>query len=289
MNLYIKSTIVLLFSVFLFSSCNDKEKNKGRIIAKVYDEYLYESDIRSILPEVYTSSDSADIVDSYIKQWVNDAVILIKAKKNIDSIDFEKKLNDYKNSLIIYEYERQLVNQLLDTAISYKEIVNYYNTYPDNFRLKDNILKVVYVKLEKDSKVVDRVKKLVLKSEITDENIVEIENIASYSAVDYFIDKDKWIIFSELQRVIPIETYNEKLFLQNNKNITIEDREYIYIARIIDFKIKESISPLNFEKERIKTILLNKKKVEIINNMHTQLQKEAELNNEIVIYEQNQQ
>ena len=254
------------------------------MIAKVYDEILYESEIRDLLPVNYTTEDSISIVENYAKQWANKAVILNKAKKNIEVFDFNKRLNDYKNSLIIYEYERMLVEQLLDTVVTIKEIKNYYETYPDNFILKDNILKIVYVKLSKNSKTITQFKKIIFKSTILDEDIVELQRIASYSAVNYFLDIEKWIPFYELQREIPIETYNEKLFLQNNKHITIEDNNFIYLARVLDYKIKESISPLNFEEEKIKEIILNKRKVEIINNMHTQLQKEAELNNEIIIY-----
>ncbi|MDL2314912.1 hypothetical protein LJC16_01495 [Bacteroidales bacterium OttesenSCG-928-C19] len=254
------------------------------VIAKVYDEYLYESDIREILPDYYTKEDSIAIVENYIKQWCNKAVILNKAKKNIEAADYDKKLNEYKNSLIIYEYERTLVDQLLDTIVSEKEVQEYYEAYPDNFILKDNILRIIYVKLHIDSKSVDRLKKIIFKTNITEEDIVELQKMVNHSAINYSLDADKWIPFNELQREIPIETYNEKLFLQNNKNITLEDNDFIYLARVLDYKIKESISPLNFEEEKIKEIILNKRKVEILNNMHTQLHRDAELNNEIIIY-----
>jgi len=70
-----------------------------------------------------------------------------------------------------------------------------------------------------------------------------------------------------LLKQIPIKTYNQEEFLKNHRDLEYQDSAYIYLVRFKDFKIKESISPLSFEKERIRNIILNKRKIDLIKKM----------------------
>ena len=51
-----------------------------------------------------------------------------------------------------------------------------------------------------------------------------------------------------------------------------------------NFKIKESVSPLNFEKQRILDVILNKRKIELINRMQEDLYSNAQKKNGFEIY-----
>jgi len=50
---------------------------------------------------------------------------------------------------------------------------------------------------------------------------------------------------------------------------------YYYIVRFKDFRIKETISPLSLERDRIRNIILNKRKMELINKMREDLYNNA--------------
>jgi hypothetical protein len=52
-----------------------------------------------------------------------------------------------------------------------------------------------------------------------------------------------------------------------------------------DSKFRDSLSPLGFEKENIKNLILNQRKLALINSMETTVFKEAQKNNELVIYD----
>ena len=54
-------------------------------------------------------------IKNFIDDWVSKRILLHHAKINlkIDQDEYDKKVNDYKNSLIIYNYEQQLVEQNL--------------------------------------------------------------------------------------------------------------------------------------------------------------------------------
>jgi hypothetical protein len=59
---------------------------------------------------------------------------------------------------------------------------------------------------------------------------------------------------------------------------------YVYLVRFKDFKIKESVSPLNFEKQRIRDIILNKRKIELINRMQEDIYTNARKKSVFEIY-----
>ena len=267
--------------LLLFTSCGNG--NDGNKIARVFDNYLYESDIQGIVPPGSTPEDSAAIVANYIQQWIQEMVILEKAKNNI-SDDFEKELQNYKNSLITYNYERLIVEQQLDTNIADTTIQNYYNNNKDIFTLKNNILRTVYVKVPAKSKHLQKIRNILSSNDLSDKKILELEHIAANEAVAYNFDQNTWMTFFDFQRIIPVKTYNEEFYLKNIKNIYFTDEEYAYVAKILESKVTDEISPIDFEYQNIKNTILNKRKVEIISNMRSNLIKKAESDNEIEIY-----
>ena len=274
-------TLLILSATALLIACSNN--NKGKAIARVFDEYLYESDIQGLVSPDISPDDSAAIVSNYIKQWIQQMVVLEKAKNNI-SDDFEKELQNYKNSLITYNYERLIVEQQLDTNVPDSAVRNYYNENKAIFTLKNNILRAVYVKMPIKSKNIQKIRGVLSSNDLSDKKIVELGRLSANQAVAYNFDKNAWMTFFDFQHVIPVKTYNEEFYLKNIKNVYFTDKEYAYVAKIIESKVTDDISPIDFEYQNIKNIILNKRKVDIISKMRAKLIKKAEADNEIEIY-----
>ena len=100
----------------------------------------------------------------------------------------------------------------------------------------------------------------------------------------YFLDDETWILFDNLLRFVPIKTYNKEAYLQNHLKIELKEDPYIYFVNFSDFKIKEGISPLSFEKENIRQIIINKRKLNIIRHMREEVFQTALENNDFEIY-----
>ena len=100
-------------------------------------------------------------------------------------------------------------------------------------------------------------------------------NFCQKYAVNYFLDDESWLLFNDLLKEIPIKTYNQENYLQNNRYIEIKDSLYSYFLNIKGFRIKESLSPINFEKDNIKKIIINKRKVKLINDIHDKIYQDA--------------
>jgi len=276
---------VLIILLILATSCSTFFKKKSeRVLARVYDVYLYESDIKGIVSPGTLPKDSLAITRSFIDNWVRQRLILVQAEKNLTKaqMDFTRQLEDYENSLKIYEYENALVRQNLDTLITEEEMQNYYDANQQNFLLKDNIVQVQYVKLPVKSPYLKQVKKLLSSDDPDEKN--KLAGLCEKQAADYFLDDQNWVLFNDLLKQIPVRSYNQEDFLKNHRDLEYQDSMYLYLVRFKDFKIKESISPLSFEKQRIRDIILNKRKIELINRMQEDIYVNARKKNVFEIF-----
>ena len=275
----------LLFMVLGLAGCDPApDPDRGEVVAKVYGSYLYEGDLAGVVPAGTPRKDSLFLVSNYIDSWIRKRLLIRQAERNLTpkQQDFSKKLEDYRNSLLVYAYETELINQKLDTIILDSEIERYYNQNKGSFELKYNIVKVAYVLLQKDLKELPRFRKL-----LSDPDTLitpTLEFLARQYASSYYLADEVWIRFDDLLSQIPIETYNQELFLRNNRYIEIDDNPFVYLIRFKDFRIAESVSPLEVETENIRNIILNRRKHELIRKMHEELYEQAMRDKSFEIY-----
>ena len=215
------------------------------------------------------------VVKNYVEQWIRQAVILAKAEKNVKT-DFSHELQDYKNSLLAYAYERQIIDQLLDTLVTDAQIEDYYNEHKNDFLLRSSIVKAVYVSAPVKSPAVAKIKKIVLRNRFTANDVMELEETASHNGLVGYYDIDNWIPFVTLQTTIPVSAYNEQAFLRQHHSIAFSDDSLFYAARILDYKVTDEVSPLTIQRDNIKAIILNHRKIDILNKLQSDLLKEAE-------------
>lgn len=223
------------------------------------------------------------MLNEYIDNWVHQQVILAQAGKNLskEGKDFSKQLEDYKNSLIIYRYESQLISQRLDTAVSDEEIFQYYDKNKANFELKENIVKVIYVKIPRN---VPPATPRMLISSNKPQDQKKLQDFCHKYAVNYYLDDQNWLLFNDILKEIPIVTYNQEEYLKNNRIIEIQDSASTYLMNIKGFMIKEGLSPLSFERNNIKDIIINRRKLVLIENMRNDIYNTALKNGNIEIF-----
>jgi hypothetical protein len=174
-----------------------------------------------------------------------------------------------------------LILQKLDTVVSEKEIEDYYDLNKSNFELKDNIVKVWYVKLRKNINL-NPFRQLIRSDKPGD--LKKLAELSAKTAVNSFLDEDSWLVFNDILKEIPIKTYNQEDYLKNNRYIEIQDSSFCYLLNIKGFMIKESLSPLSFEKDNIRNIIISKRKLKLISDMEDDLYQEAVKNSDFEIF-----
>ena len=278
--------VLCLFFVITILSCeNNSQPSDEKPAARVGEMYLYSSDIKGIVAGNYSESDSAEIVKKQIDNWIRETLILQKAENNLSGelTNINKMVDDYRKSLLTYQYESELVKQKLDTIVSDAEIEKYYEENKSNFELRDNIIKVIYVKVRKSAPKVDKVKDLYKSSNTKDRDA--LTGYCHQYAENFFLDENVWLLFDDVLKEIPIKLYDKEAFLQNNRTIETQDSTHLYFVNIKGFMTKNSISPLSFEKENIRSVIINKRKVEFIKKMREDIYKEAVENKLFEVYE----
>ena len=263
-----------LLALILLASCGSSG-DTSPVVASVYGRELHLSTLQEVLPQGLSPEDSTTAADNYIDQWIRHNVILVKAEKNV-SDDFARELKQYKDDLVTYAYERQIIDQLLDTNVADSEIEEYYHSHSADFLLKNSIVKSVYVCAPVKSLAVGRLKNVISRRPFSDNDIMELEETASRHGLSGFYDASVWIPFYTLQATVPVTTYNESLFLKNNNVIILSDDSMFYAARIIDYRVTDQIAPLDTERENIRAIIINHRKIDILNRLHSDLLANAE-------------
>lgn len=265
------SSLLLLLA---FVACS-RQPEVSPVVASAYDRELHLSDLAGLVPEGMAPEDSALVVANYVDQWLRQAVLLTKAEKNVEA-DFSREMQQYHDNLLAYAYERQIVDQLLDTHITAAQIRQYYDEHRSDFRLKTSIVKAVYVSVPRKSAALAKLKSIISRPSFAERDIVELEETASRHGLTGYYDAATWMPFYALQRAVPITTYNEQLFLRQNRTITLADDSLNYCIRILDYKVSDDESPLELQHDNIRSILLNHRKNEIIDRLHADLLAEAE-------------
>lgn len=279
--------IIPIVALLVFSCKTEKQQDsdtKEKPIARVFDRKLFIEDVKSILPKNSSSKDSEIFVKSYIQQWITNELILHQAESNLsgDDKDIQKEIEEYRKNLLVYRYETELVHQQLDTAVSQQDIEAYYKDHEQNFMLKDNIVKVTYVKMNKKLPNVDKVKKWYVSKDTKDQ-----ENLKKYCiqyADNFFLDDNTWLLLDDVMKEIPLHDYNPELLLKTSRQIELSDTLFNYYLNIKEFKIKNTSSPVSFEKENIRQIIINKRKLSLIEQMKQSIFTQAKESNNFEVY-----
>ena len=278
-----RSIYYILFILTLSISC--KNENKEVKLARFNDVFLYQSELINEIPITLNENDSAIFANNYIHKWLVDQMIMEKSEEMIplkfNSV--EKKINKYKRSLITYEFEQFYINKRLDTSISYLEINDYYTSHLDDFVLNDYVVKCMYMKVPKESKVIKDVKK---NYHIINEKMVDqMVTLGQKENVKFYYNPEEWIFFDDLLKELPIlENYSKVEFIKKKKKTIIEYNDYVYFINIFDFIIKNGTSPLSFETNKIKSIILNRRSRDLRKKLRLDLYDDGMRNNYIEKY-----
>ena len=272
-----------LFCIPLFFMACNSLSSEDKLLVSLYDKDLYFSEISNSLPEDKT--DSTAFVQSYIDSWIKKQLLVAQAEMNLtDALkDVEDRIDDYRNSLLIYAYQQELIKQNFDTLVSKEEIQNYYNENADELELKENIFKGRYVKTAFDAPKLELLRKLFCSNK--EEDIEDLLEYCRQFAADYQLEDSQWIYFSKFADKLPINIKNTTYFLSSNKYYTYTADSSKYFFFINKYQIKGGRSPLSLVQEKIRKIILNRNKLLFLKQLEEELYHKAISDNKIKIHQ----
>ena len=260
--------------------------DEGRIpVARVNNTFLFKDELAGIVSHETSSEDSVSRIHSYVNSWIRKQLLIQEATRKIDINEaaVERKILDYRYSIIAYEYQTSYIKQNLDTVVSDQIIEAYYKDNIDNFILKQNIVKATYIKVPKSAPRTQRIKELIFSEVANDIN--ELKSYCLSFSAAYHLADSSWISFDELVRGSPlIEIPNKIQFLKSNPYHESSDGNYLYFLKVEEYRISDNVSPLEFVNDEIRNIILNKRKVELAKQLEDEVYAEAESKKDFEIY-----
>jgi len=287
--------ILMLLTVLLVSGCDFiKMKQESvasedarRKVARVANTYLYEDELAGILPPGTSRPDSVSRVEAFVDSWIRKQLLIQEASKKIDinEAEVERKILDYRYSIIAYEYQTYYIKQNLDTVIADHEIEGYYKANIDNFILKQNIVRATFIKVPKNAPRIQKIKGLIFSNREKDQD--ELKTYCLSFSAAYHISDSTWMVFDELVKNSPlVEIPNKIQFLRANPYYETSDDSYLYYLKVEEYRISDNVSPLEFVKDDIRNIILNKRKVELAKRLEDDVYSQAMQQKEFEIIRQ---
>ncbi len=164
------------------------------------------------------------------------------------------------------------------------QIKKYYDDNKGNFELKQSIIKASYAIIPRNALRIENAKRWFNSSKPKDR--AELETYCMQFSPNYNLVDTAWIYLDELMKTIPLDRFSENSILQKNNYINFSDNENVYLIKIKDFMYKEEVSPLEFETDNIRNIIINKRKLELINKMENDVYQKARNEEDIEIYKE---
>jgi len=280
-----KRKILLLGIITILAiSCN-KQGATPIPVARVFDKYLYESDIKSIIKSDVSKEDSILIVKAYIDKWIQTQLLLSEAEKNLSDSqkNVASQLEDYRTSLLIFKYEQALVNQKIDTSVNFQEIENYYNSNKENFVLNETMVKALFIKLRKEAPQNQKIKELYRSNK--DEDVKTLDNLAYQAAIKYDFFNDQWIPLSFILKQMPYSPEIDEKEILKKRYIEMEDGDFLYLVSFRDVLNQGEIAPMEIVTDELKSIILNSRKQKFIQDIEQKIYDKAGNEGNIDIYE----
>jgi HEPN domain-containing protein len=279
-------SIIILFSLLLLAGCNNKHSHIKRVpVAEVGKIVLYYDEMPKIIKHGINDSDSLALVQNYINKWAKRELLLQKAEDNLApdlKNEISKQLEETRANLVIYQYQRQMILEKLDTVLTDEELENYYAANENSFVLTSNIVKALFIKLPLETPDLNKIRVLVRSNDHND--MQKLESLC-YQFAEKFDDfNEEWVPLDRLSVELKQDIDNEEDFLKRNTYLETTDSTSVYLISIRDYRLRASLAPFEYVKDDIKRIIWNTRRFEFIQSLENGIYNDAIKQNNFKIY-----
>ncbi len=251
----------LVILSLLWLSCNKSSESttqEGKVLATVYDESLMDYEIKSLIPQFANATDSINISNAYIEQWIRESLILHEAKKDVPP-DIDKLVEDYRSSLLKVHYENKVIDSNLDSTISDSELDAFYQAHKSEYLLKEKAISLFIIKTKEDAKINTDIERLWKEEDLGGIAIA----LESNGGVIIF-EENIWNKISDLSKTLSRKMVKRIENNEGNRFSTTEDG-FKYFIKVLDIKSKNDIPPFSVIDNQLRKVILHQRKKKILN------------------------
>jgi hypothetical protein len=281
-----KYCLQLLLLTILVSSCDYfRVPKEPKAIARVGKSFLYESDIVDLVPSGTSKKDSISIVKSFIDSWATQKLLFDASERNISkakTVEFDELIRQYKVDLYTKNYIEDLVIRQLDTLVTDEQIQTYYDQNKQFFNNASELVKMRYINLVKENPKFVNIKSKF--SYFTKKDRKELEQQA-INFKSYAFNDSIWVDINQVYEKLPfVNLENKDRFISSGINFQYPDSTTIWLVKVNKVLPKDSPTPLEFLRPTIKQIIVNSRKLELVNTIEKEITNDAINDNKYEIY-----
>ena len=280
--------VPIIIAALLVCSCTLYDSvTKGEKVMQIGRAALYRTDIEKIIPKGVAREDSAVLAKQYMDSWAMKQLMLQKAEEQLpkEEKDVAQLLEDYRIQLLVFRYENKFIEERLDTIVPVSVREEYYNTHKGSFEGVNGVFKGRLVKMQNSSPNLQIMKRLAQKREI--EGLEELEQLAYNSAYKYSNYNNNWVDLGIVAKEVGIPVTELQQQLAKQKVVAeIKDSVYTTILQVLEYVAPGEVTPFEFNSEKIKDIIISRRKQELLVNLHQDILNDALNNNKLKIIEE---
>ncbi|MFL2623533.1 MAG: peptidyl-prolyl cis-trans isomerase [Flavobacteriaceae bacterium] len=278
-----------LFSLcfLLIFGCDLTLKPSGQnSIARVNSSFLSFDDIDAALFEGLSHQDSLIQIQNVIYNWATEQLLQDGARINLEAAqqsEFEILVQQYKSDLYTSAYLEALVKQNLDTIITNQELEEVYNQNKELFVLKEDLVKLRYINHDKNLPNSNDIKRRFRRYNAEDRTVLDTISLQFNS---FFLNDSVWIKSSQVvSKIKPLKKGFNKVLLKKINFIQLKDSLGLYLMEVKDLLEIGSQAPMAYALPTLRQIIINKRKLKLVNQLKSEIVDDAIKNKKFEIYE----
>jgi hypothetical protein len=270
----------------IFSCDLALKPNRQDSIARVNSSFLTLDDIDTALFEGLSQQDSLIQIQNVINNWATEQLLQDGARINLEAkqqSEFEILVQQYKSDLYTSAYLEALVKQNLDTTITNQELEEVYNQNKELFVLKEDLIKLRYINHDKNLPNSNEIKRRFRRYSAEDRTVLDTISLQFNS---FFLNDSVWIKSSQvISKIKPLKKGFNKVLLKKINFIQLKDSLGLYLMEVKDLLEIGSQAPMAYALPTLKQIIINKRKLKLVNQLKSEIVDDAIKNKKFEIYE----
>ncbi|MBK8445082.1 MAG: hypothetical protein IPL35_17515 [Sphingobacteriales bacterium] len=267
----------VLWILIMLGACrkNEKAQDNSTPIARVNDRFLYLPEMADMLESAKTNQDSTALIKRYAEEWIYKNMLYFKADQYLNEQQkavIEQQAEAYKEALMGYRFEEELLKTKLDTTLSDDELQQYYAELGDNFILNFPVVKTRYFICSKENKLEDSLR-IWFRSN-SPEDQLRLQKTGDKIGAQYQLDT-QWWDFEQLRQIIPFSSKKPATLIQNDNFIFFKEGDKAYFVEITDHANTGEKMPIDYTRSEITKIAATKRRLEYLKNLKNNLFQEA--------------
>ena len=286
-------TLQLKFLCLLFASgllgltaCSSGDADATgdeRLLASVGNKSLYIGDMEGMFPPGMSSQDSSMIIEAYVGRWVREAAILNEAERNIPAdMNINSLVRDYRASLVRTNYEKILVEQLLDSVILQEELETFYEENKQLYQLETPIVRCHFIKVP-----IPTPEGSLLRSLWNQDPTAALPSLKEYCdkyAELALLNDSLWYAVDEIAAQLPAGTLTSGN-IGSKREFTQRDEHHQYYFRLFELKKRKEIAPLSYVESQARKVILHKRKLQLVEEVKEDIYQRELRDNNVEVYD----